>query len=211
MSYIKESLPATVTISREKNDPRFIRLITNSNEVTENAEESTDSTLCALRNYFAQIIKVMQGRVDCPYAFEVERKNGYRIALYDEHPQDINIIEIFEEMKKKFNQLSSAITEKGQPIDPHSIVAAFSHPLALEPEFCLQLDELRNTVRLNTMRSGMMMSQMHPHHPATPGRHVSFVSPVPMINLRRMHQADRRILEREPATKIIFENIFDRA
>lgn len=211
-------------IARFPGDPPqdMVRLVTNEVHFRDQfegvmrRETSSDPTLLRTRTYLASVLEGKAGRPHCPFVRAIEDQNGYFVIPDERTPGDVDLSSTVDRLVSEFGQLSSLSTQANQSLDVTSVVAAFGHSEAMTPAFCAQLDAARNRTRLEVLRLGLMLSQMHPFHPReAQGQSVSgritderkYQAQIPLLIVRRMHAPDR-VFIRTAEEKAAYDQYF---
>lgn len=180
--------------------PNVIHLITNAANIEPSLviQASISPTVIRTRNYISTVLTGDGKRPHCPFVETIETKNGYYILPYEQPPEGINFPEIIEQLNDKFRTLSPTKTTQNQPVDVTTVIGAFGHEDAMNESFCKNLEAQRNEHRLEFLQQGLMLAHMHPFHSVgsnssrreTKGEDPLYVSKIPLLMVRRMHQPD---------------------
>lgn len=147
--------------------------------------------------YLEQVLEGDGKRPHCPFVPMVHQGNGYRWKEYAGEPKSLCLARVAGELASEFWRLSPRLTSSDQPVDITTAVAAFSHPDCNTAEFGKRLEAARNTLRQLVLEQGLMLAHMFSGHddPKGGGR---YVSPIPLLMVRRMHEPDRVFMKTPP-------------
>ena len=191
---MKPQIPVSI---HSRSEGPLYQLITNVTKERREVAMTSDLSLVRTREYLREVLVGDGKRAYCPFVEQIEAQNGYHVFVDDAPPSEIDLPSIVERLEKEFGQLSGARTFAGQQLDVTSVIAAFSNPAAMCSEFCTKLDELRDGSRLEILKQGLMLAQMHPFHPrgeqSRTGKLLDekkYQAGIPLLIVRRMHAPD---------------------
>ena len=195
------ALPPHITRIRTVQGEPYVQLITNPDSLIspKGLRCSVDPVLARVRQYIRSVLTGDGTRPYCPFVHCIEKQNGYHIREVPESLEEIDFAPLVLELARTFERFSPAMTSIDQPVDPTTVVTAFSHPSAMSTPFCERIDEVRNASRQMFLDRGLMIAQMHPFHVLgssstrkveDPGADPLYQSSIPLLMARRMHKED---------------------
>lgn len=204
------------TLSVQDAGSGFFRLITNPAATDTGAVSVTDDeALIRTRDYAFAVLKGKGGSPYCPIVRMVEEANAYRVRIFRDLPGTADFPTMLDLLEAKYRHLSPGKTEKGQPLDVTTVIAAYSHSEANAEYFLDALKAMHEVYRLRFIRQGLMLAYMHPRHPVgssnvkrpDPGTEPVYLSGIPLVVVRRMISADDRFM-RTPEEQQAYEGFF---
>lgn len=204
---------STIEISiHQRPEGPLYQLITNPQG--QMPELSSDPALIRTREYLRKVLIGDGERAHCPFVAPIEDQNGYFVFIESGSPETIDLSSIVDRLVREHQHRSSRATYAGQDLDVTSVVAAFAHPDTMSEEFCRELDAVREASRLQILRQGLMLAQMHPFHAReaqsrTGQEHdeSKYRASIPVFIVRRMHKPDK-VFMRTEAEKEVYAGFF---
>jgi hypothetical protein len=158
------------------------------------AKDDTGSVVTEQRTRVLRYLEhVLHGGRDerplCPFVPVVHQRNGYWLTFFDCEPTAIVFSTVVAQLVAQFCSVSPAETTSAQAVDPTTIIAAFPHLGCMTEAFGATLESARNAERGAVLARGLMLAHMTPFH-ADPKGGAQYVSAIPLLMVRRMHQPD---------------------
>ncbi|GEM_PF-4138214 len=175
--------------------------------------ETSDEAIVGVRAYLSFVLNGPHGNGKpsyCPFVEKVERLNGYHVSVY-RNSDGAKLGEITAELLSNYQKISGLIGIAAAG-NYAVLIGAFSHPSAKEKEFCEKLEQLHAQRKGEFREKGLMLGVMHPHHPPggrNGGTAPMFISPVPIMVVRKMHVSDSVFMQ-TAKDRAVHARLFDK-
>jgi uncharacterized protein DUF6875 len=177
-------------------DESVIRLITNPNiSPIRGRFRSSRTGYLQVLQYLTKVRKGTGKNPYCPFVQSIEDHNGYHVMLIEQVPNLYELAMMVQSLQAEFWKLSPRQTTR--KTDYAILVLAFENPNTFTKKFCDELEYCRRSFYLQFLKAGLMLGYMSPYHPRQSRKSKNsarFISPIPILVLRRLHPSDHVFL-----------------